>query len=75
MTPPILTTTKATLERVIAEDGWIQWNGGERPLPEMQVVEAQLRDGTVIAPALAGSLIWQHDDLWNDIMAYREVKP
>jgi hypothetical protein len=65
--------------------GWIEWPGGECPVPRGTVVEVRYRDGTVwagtavmvnvppTAERCANSAFWRHDGWDNDIVAYRVV--
>lgn len=52
---------------------WIEWHGGEFPVPPDTRVEVKLRDGAVLGPGLAGKYFWNHDDVGDDIMEYRTV--
>lgn len=59
-------------------DGWIEWSGGECPLPRM--VEVVFRDGTKTKRAIQnilGDEDWAHytTDPDGDIIAYRIVEP
>lgn len=57
-------------------DGWIKWEGGERPLPKTQAVEVEFRCGKRNDMCIAGTWAWG----WNregrhshDIVAYRII--
>lgn len=55
-------------------EGWIEWKGGECPVPCDAIVMAKLRDGSCFDQR-ADDWIWTHyleDD--GDIIAYRVVK-
>lgn len=62
---------------------WIEWQGGECPVPFKTTVQVKLRDGAVERPRHAGFWMrtdddrsyWQHEpnDHNNDIVAYRVV--
>ena len=57
-----------------ADDGWIPWEGGRRPVGSEVVVTARFRFGERITnPAKA--LRWFHAYDEGDIIAYRVVKP
>lgn len=53
---------------------WIEWHGGECPVPHGTEVEVKCADGGVGRRA-AGMLIWSHFFSKGDIVAYRVVKP
>lgn len=58
----------------LIDEGWIEWNGGECPLPSGAVVEVKFRDGEVDSGSKAGSYAWKHGAIGNpdlDIIAYR----
>lgn len=67
-------------EQAPAEVGWIEWHGGECPVPPEVLVYYRMRDsenGEVCGPADAYGLDWQHGTSgihWNDIVAYRVVQ-
>ena len=52
---------------------WIEWHGGEFPVPPDTRVEVKLRDGTVLGPGLAGKYFWNPADAGDDIVEYRTV--
>ena len=54
-------------------DGWITWNGGERPVSGDTVVETRYCAG-ITDLTEAGNLRWEHHNLSGDILAYRVVK-
>lgn len=66
-------------------DGWIEWKGGECPVPAGTLVDVWYRCGEVkeALPALeidggdddASSPYWRHDGYRNDITAYRLHQP
>ena len=58
-------------------DGWIQWNGGECPVPARTRVEIRFRRGGNESNRIAEALEWEHGKLgwWWDIVAYRIVNP
>ena len=57
-------------------DGWIQWNGGESPVPAGTRVDVRFRRGDDESNRIAEDLEWGHGKLgcWWDIVAYRIVK-
>ena len=63
-----------------ADDGWIPWEGGERPVAHGTVVDVRLRNGWE-GDLLASVWSWHHatqessDAKGLDIIAYRVVKP
>lgn len=56
-----------------ADQGWIEWNGGECPVCDGCIVETRDRDGTP-SEARAGEWDWSHGNLPDDIVRYRIVK-
>lgn len=54
-------------------DGWIQWDGGDCPVPSVIVVQTTLRNGGINpAPGhAAGIYRWDHRGNSADIIAYR----
>jgi len=52
--------------------GWIEWPGGECPVPLDTVVEYRLRSGRARMLRATG-LYWQHDGGYDDTIAYRVV--
>ena len=56
-------------------DGWIQWNGGECPVPARTRVDIRFRRGGDESNRIAEALEWEHGKLgWWDIVAYRIVE-
>ena len=57
---------------------WIEWGGGERPVPPETRVHVRFRCGAEVFAESAGSWSWVHIQ-WTDgadpydIVAYREV--
>lgn len=68
--------TSPTENSVDGGDGWVEWNGGECPVPENTNVLIKLRDGSFYKEVYtADQYRWQHlggDD--SDIVAYKVVK-
>lgn len=54
-----------------ADDGWIEWAGGEDPSD--MLVDVKFRDGDTSRDN-ASAFIWGHCDDEYDIIAYRVVK-
>ena len=52
---------------------WIEWEGGECPVPGDTVVEIAKRTGR--GRFIAGTIRWDHVDHPGDIVAYRVVAP
>ena len=55
------------------EGGWIEWNGGTRPVSSSVIVEPKLRTGKVIPPDMAVYWDWGHCSSDLDIIAYRII--
>lgn len=60
------------VELVQESDGWIEWKGGECPVPETAEVEYVLRSGGCWRN-YAGSLTWTVDGDTHDIVEYRVI--
>lgn len=58
-----------------ASEGWIEWGGGECPVPESANVDIKLECGSEKSNAPACSFIWQHSEDVYAIIAYRLHKP
>jgi len=65
-----------------AEDGWIEWKGGKRPVPPMTEIEVKYGDGQPDGCRTHGTANswtqgWANNggNRKNDIVAYRVVKP
>ena len=53
-------------------DGWIEWHGGECPVPPETLIERKYLDGGICdAPARASIFRWKHTGQGGDIIAYR----
>lgn len=50
---------------------WIEWKGGECPVPAGTVVDYMLRDGEVVKSVEADQLRWDFNGWQSDIIAYR----
>jgi len=58
-----------------ADEGWIEWPGGERPVAREQRVETRYRRQGIVENDEARFFDWSHNDIASDIIAYRMVKP
>ena len=57
-------------------DKWIEWNGGEMPVPGDTVVEVKFSgDQTEVERLKADSLDWRHKYTFANIIAYRIAQP
>ena len=56
------------------EDGWVTWNGGERPFPCEVIVRIRFRDGDEINYTNCKGLRWNHIGMSGDIVAYKLLK-
>lgn len=70
-------------------EGWIEWGGGECPVPPGTIVDVRYRSGQVEksacawgwgscprtseASSAAGAAFWENDSIENDIIAYRII--
>ncbi len=56
-------------------EGWIEWNGGECPVPPETMVEYRFRGATPSGvnefTGIAEPLFWNHTGTYDDIIAYR----
>ncbi len=57
-----------------ADDGWIEWEGGECPVDALVMVEVKLRHLKQSICDTAERWDWSHDGVTGDILAYRVVK-
>ena len=61
----------------VAEGGWIEWHGGECPVPAGTRVSVKFRNG--VSTGLSGDRVaeygWVHYGDASDIVAYRISKP
>lgn len=49
---------------------WVDWSGGDRPIPGDTLISVKFRDGTE-ADGYARDILWEHTAIPFDIMAYR----
>lgn len=54
---------------------WIEWKGGECPVPSDTLVEVRIRSGEEEAGYTAGRYWWSNHGESSDIVAYRVVRP
>jgi hypothetical protein len=59
-------------------DGWIDWNGGDQPVPDGTIIDTKYRDGDEMFHGETGQFgtktsvsFWIHENHENDIVAYR----
>ena len=57
-----------------ADDGWIEWGGGECPVGVYERVLYRLREGYEGTACGSDMLRWSHEGLGSDIIAYRIIK-
>jgi len=69
-----MTGTTPEANRPLTGDGWIEWTGGENPVPG-QVVDVELRNGFRIVDERSDDLAWPHHNNGGDIIAYRLTRP
>ena len=53
-----------------ADDGWVEWNGGNRPVAAFRTVEVVFRCGTA-REGSALNVSWLHTGSRGDIVRYR----
>lgn len=65
----------------MADETWIAWGGGERPVPRETLVDIRLRCGGKVPSVKADWVDWRwvgvpgsDSEGASDIVAYREVK-
>lgn len=79
--------TREQYEAALAakNDGWIEWGGGECPVPRGTLVDVRYRDGRqlnalsandgTLNPRDASFVFWRNDGSEKDIIAYRPHQP
>lgn len=55
-------------------EGWIEWHGGECPVPNETIIDFVFRNGEVYASERADEWDWKHHDIEQDIVKYRIVR-
>lgn len=58
---------------LVDEDGWIEWNGGECPVPADVLMEVKFKSGGSARTWDATMLRWAHTQGRSDIVAYRSI--
>lgn len=56
-------------------DGWIEWGGGECPVPRDTMVDVIFGRGGIMSTNIADCWRWNHSGTDSDIIAYRLHKP
>lgn len=56
-------------------DGWIEWGGGECPVPRDTMVDVIFGRGGIMSTNIADRWRWNHSGTDSDIIAYRLHKP
>lgn len=60
------------------EEGWVEWKGGDCPVPDDAMVTVELRDGSIIGlpddMRPAWSYYWSHNGGGGDIIAYKVIR-
>jgi len=59
---------------VIDNGGWIEWRGGECPVPNDVRVDVEFRSESLVADYPAGKWQWSHSDSNGDIIRYRVIE-
>ena len=80
--------TREQYEAALAakNEGWIEWGGGECPVPTGTLVDVKWRDGRIddgipakishdLDPSKRNAISWQHRGNSHDIIAYRLHQP
>jgi hypothetical protein len=55
-------------------EGWIEWNGGDCPVPKGAPVDIVFRDNSSMELLFAQSVRWAHGGSAKDVVKYRVVK-
>ena len=58
-----------------ADDGWVEWAGGECPVRADAIVDVKWSGGNQSDFGKAYYWSWEHYDYEDNIIAYRVVKP
>jgi hypothetical protein len=67
------TPDEKPIEALDKSEGWIEWRGGERPVPLDTVVEYRVRGVRGVRVSTASRTVWSHHGGFGDIVAYRVV--
>jgi hypothetical protein len=64
-------------ESVKSNDDWVEWGGGECPVPPDTWIQIRFRDGGTITSeaGLWEDCWWENNDLGSDIVKYRVTNP
>lgn len=74
MDPSALYNTSLWDEVQATPDGWIEWRGGECPLPDGAIHDVKFRDGVKVDEhEPPESWYWHHKGENSDIIAYRPI--
>lgn len=57
-----------------ADMGWIEWKGGECPVPKDWSVLVELNGGGTLGPQRAETFNWNHIFTLSNIVRYRVIK-
>lgn len=52
---------------------WIEWQGGECPVPDNTPIQAEWRAGKSFRTVCPQEFRWGHQDSESDIVAYRVI--
>jgi hypothetical protein len=61
------------IESAQDNEGWIDWNGGNRPLNQYDDCEVEFNNGRILKGKVM-NFIWDHDGAEDDIIKYRIAK-
>lgn len=70
----LLKNNQTDTYRQIENDGWIEWRGGECPVPNSTVVQVKYRAVYDDDEQKASLCAWNHDGAYDDIIAYRVIE-
>lgn len=70
----LLKNNQTDTYRQIENDGWIEWGGGNCPLPMGCKVEIRTRIGGLRRDLPAHRWGWEHLNDFDDIIAYRVIE-
>ncbi len=64
----------ARAEELQADDGWIEWRGGECPVSKGTRVDIRYSSGIVKSARAASNYNWRHEYIDSNVVAYRVTK-
>jgi hypothetical protein len=68
----LLAVWEAMHEAAVYDGGWIDWDGGEQPVPNGVMVECKFNNGDPVEEAVSHAWRWYHmGGSARDIVAYR----